>query len=58
MNYKIKYFWGIQGQYNIVIEELDLVISIFSDYRKYTNRKGFEIIVKDIIEDARKIVFS
>ena len=56
--YKIKYFWGIQGQYNIVIEELDLVISIFSDYRKYANRKGFEIIVKDIIEDARKIVFS
>ena len=56
--HKIKYLWGIQGQYNIVIEDLDLAISIFSDYRKYRNRKGFEKIVKDIIEDVRKIVFS
>ena len=54
----IKYFWGIQGQYNIIIEDLDMVISIFSDYRKYSHRKDFEIIIKNIIEDARKIVFN
>ena len=54
----IKYFWGIQGQYNIIIEDLDMVISIFSDYRKYSHRKDFEIIIKNIIKNARKIVFN
>ena len=56
--FKIKYFWGIQGQYNIIIEDLDMIISIFADYRKYSHRKDFERIIKNIVEDARKIVFS
>ena len=56
--HKVKYFWGIQGQYNIIIEDLDIVISIFSNYKKYKNRKGFENLILNIIEEVRKIVFS
>ena len=56
--HKVKYFWGIQGQYNIVIEDLDMVITIFSSYKKYQKRKGFEKIILNIIEEVRKIVFS
>ena len=55
--HKVKYFWGIQGQYNIIIEDLDIVISIFSNYKKYKNRKGFENLILNIIEEVRKIVF-
>ena len=56
--HKIKYLWGIQGQYNIIIEDLDIVISYFSTYKKILHRKDYEKIAKNIIEDVRKIVFS
>jgi CubicO group peptidase (beta-lactamase class C family) len=56
--HKIKYLWGIQGQYNIIIEDLDIVISYFSTFKKALHRKDYEKIAKNIIEDVRKIVFS
>ena len=56
--YKIKYFSGIQGQYNIIVEDLDLLISIFSTDKKKGRRKNFENIVLEIVEDVRKVLFG
>ena len=56
--HKIKYFNGIMGQYNIIIDDLDLVISSFGNYKGDGRRKVVEKIVKNIVEDVRKIIFN
>ena len=49
--HKIKYFEGLKGQFNIIIEDLDLVI-----YNK--NEKDNKINMANIIEDVRAIISS
>lgn len=55
---KIKYLWGIQGQYNLIIEDLDIVVSIFSNNKKIMHRKETEIFIQNIVNDIKKIIFS
>ena len=56
--YKIKYFWGMQGQFNFIIDDLDLVISTFGNYIKDGHRKVVEKLILQMVEDVRKIVFG
>ena len=56
--HKIKYFSGMLGQYNIIVEDLDILISLFSTDYKKGKRKNFENIVKNYVEDVRKILFG
>ena len=54
--YKVKYFSGLLGQYNIIIEDLDILISVFSTHKKKGRRKNFEKIVTNIINNVRSII--
>ena len=56
--HKIKFFSGLQGQYNIIVEDLDLLISLFSTDKKKGRRKNFEKIVADYVEEVRKVIFG
>lgn len=56
--YKIKYFNGMLGQYNIIVEDLDILISIFSNDRNKGTRENFEKIVKNYVKNARKVIYG
>ena len=55
---KIKYFSGMLGQYNIIVDDLDILISIFSYDKRKGTRENFEKIVKNYVENARKVIYS
>ena len=54
--YKIKYFSGLMGQYNIIVEDLDILISVFSTDKRKGRRQNFEKIVANITNTVRNII--
>ena len=56
--HKIKYYWGMQGQFDIIIDDLDLVISTFGNYKGKGYRKIVEKLILQMVEDVRKILFG
>ena len=56
--HKIKYFSGLLGQYNIIVDDLDILISIVSTDKKKGKRQNFENIVKNYVENARKVIYG
>jgi hypothetical protein len=46
------------GQYNIIVEDLDILISIFSNDRNKGTRENFEKIVKNYVKNARKVIYG
>ena len=53
--HKIKYFSGLKAQFNVIIEDLDLVISYFSNSK---NEKDNDKNMANIVEDVRTIISS
>ena len=48
----------MQGQFDIIIDDLDLVISTFGNFKGKGYRKIIEKIILEMVEDVRKILFS
>ncbi len=56
--HKINYFSGLLGQYNIIVDDLDILISVFSTDKKEGTRQNAEKAVKNYVENARKAIYG
>ena len=54
--YKVNYFSGLLGQYNIIIEDLDILISTCGNDKKKGTRKNFEKIVLELVNNVRNAI--